>query len=140
MKGGVYIGSAIAGWLIAQGFKFVLSLRRDGFQLQDLVQSGGMPSAHTAFMVALTTTIGIGEGLDSAIFALSAALTAIICYDAAGVRRATGQQTAAIYELGRKANVKVDTKITNARGHTWQQIAWGGVTGLVIGVAFGVWL
>lgn len=140
MKGGLYLGSALAGWIVAQGLKFILSLRRDGFQLQDMVQSGGMPSSHTTFMVALTTTIGIGEGLDSAVFALAAAITAIICYDAAGVRRATGQQTAAIYELERKTKTKLDTKITNARGHTWQQIAWGIVTGLVIGMAFGIWL
>ena len=86
MDGTLYIVAPVAGWLVAQGIKFVLTLRKDGVTLTDAFQSGGMPSSHSAFMVALTTVIGLNEGFDSAIFGLSLAITAIVMYDARELR------------------------------------------------------
>jgi acid phosphatase family membrane protein YuiD len=62
MKTYAYIIAPILGWVVAQGIKFMLSLRKDGISVYDTVQSGGMPSSHTAFMVSLATAIGFGEG------------------------------------------------------------------------------
>jgi acid phosphatase family membrane protein YuiD len=61
----IYIIAPICGWLVAQGIKFFLSLRKDGISWNDFVQSGGMPSSHTAFMVALLTVIGVNNGIQS---------------------------------------------------------------------------
>ena len=56
--------------------------------------TGGMPSSHSALVVALAITVGIKTGFDSPLFAVSAVLAMIVMYDAAGVRQAAGKQAA----------------------------------------------
>lgn len=53
--------------------------------------SGGMPSSHSAFSFSLVTTIGLGEGFDTAIFALAFVFACITAYDAMGIRYETGK-------------------------------------------------
>lgn len=129
----IYIIAPICGWLVAQSIKFVLSLRKDGITLNDLVQSGGMPSSHAAFMVALLTVVGIQNGIQSAIFGVTLAVTAIIIYDAMGVRRTTGEQTVAIKELADNQKYKLKTNVHNAKGHTPAQVAVGILVGAAVG-------
>jgi acid phosphatase family membrane protein YuiD len=129
----IYIIAPICGWLVAQGIKFFLSLRKDGISWNDFVQSGGMPSSHTAFMVALLTVIGVNNGIQSAIFGVTAAVTAIIIYDAMGVRRTTGEQTVAIKELSDNQKYKLKIKINNSKGHTPAQIVVGIIVGALVG-------
>ncbi len=138
MDGTLYIVAPVAGWLVAQGIKFVLTLRKDGVTLTDAFQSGGMPSSHSAFMVALTTVIGLNEGFDSAIFGLSLAITAIVMYDARGVRLATGQQTEVIKKLAKKSGLKAN--ITNAKGHRIIEVVAGAVVGLGVGIVTNILL
>jgi acid phosphatase family membrane protein YuiD len=131
MKNFIYIAAPLLGWFSAQGIKFIFSLRKDGVTVTDAFQSGGMPSSHAAFMVALTTVIGLSEGFSSAVFGLSLALSAIIAYDARGVRLATGQQTEAIKQLAAKNKIKVN--ITNAKGHRIIEVMAGAILGIVVG-------
>ena len=131
MKNLIFIAAPLLGWFSAQGIKFVFSLRKDGVTVTDAFQSGGMPSSHASFIIALTTVIGFSEGLDSAIFGLSLAVSAIIMYDARGVRLATGQQTEAIKNLANKHKIKVN--ITNAKGHRIIEVIAGAALGFVVG-------
>lgn len=131
MKNFIYIAAPLLGWFSAQGIKFIFSLRKDGVTVTDAFQSGGMPSSHAAFMVALTTVIGLSEGFSSAVFGLSLALSAIIAYDARGVRLATGQQTEVIKQLAAKNKIKVN--ITNAKGHRIIEVMAGAILGIVVG-------
>jgi acid phosphatase family membrane protein YuiD len=55
-----------------------------------LVETGGMPSSHSALMTGTTAAIGWSDGFQSPLFALAAALSFIVLYDASGVRRAAG--------------------------------------------------
>jgi acid phosphatase family membrane protein YuiD len=55
-----------------------------------LVETGGMPSSHSALMTGTTAAIGWSDGFQSPLFALATALSFIILYDASGVRRAAG--------------------------------------------------
>lgn len=126
-----YLIAPLAGWIVAQSIKFALSLHKDGITIYDAVQSGGMPSSHTSFMVALSTSIGLGEGFTSAIFALAAGLSAIIMYDALGVRRTTGEQTVAINKLAKEHKLVVD--IHKSDGHSLSQVIIGFVLGVVVG-------
>ena len=135
----LYVAAPIVGWVAAQSIKFALTLRKDGFSWGDTVQSGGMPSSHTAFMVSLATIIGIGEGFFSAIFALAAGITSIVIYDALGVRRTTGEQTDAINKLAKKAKISVDLP-NNARGHTPIEVMGGMIVGLLIGTVLSLYL
>lgn len=125
--------SPFAGWIAAQLLKFIFTLRKDGITFHDAIQSGGMPSSHSAFMSSLATAIGISQGISSATFAITVAITAIIVYDATGVRRTTGEQTDALQQLAKKTNSKL-IYIHDARGHTPVEVAAGLAVGMVTGI------
>ena len=58
-----------------------------------------MPSSHSALVSAVATGVGLQEGFDSPLFALSIVLTMIVTYDAAGVRRQAGEHARAINQI-----------------------------------------
>ena len=51
-----------------------------------LLQSGGMPSAHTAATAAMALMAGFRDGFGSTAFALASVLTAVVAHDAVKVR------------------------------------------------------
>ena len=55
-----------------------------------LVDSGGMPSSHTAFVAALCTSVGMTYGMSSIYFAIAFCFSIIILYDATNLRRSAG--------------------------------------------------
>jgi hypothetical protein len=134
MNSYAYILAPIVGWIVAQGIKFTLSLRKEGIRWDDLVRSGGMPSSHSAFMVSLATAVGIENGFFSTSFGIALALTGIIIYDAMGVRRTTGQQTDAIFELAKAQKIKLKTDINISRGHTPAEVIVGSFIGVIVGL------
>lgn len=84
--------TALLAWAIAQIFKIISwAFVSKELNFKRLVEPGGMPSSHSAFVTALCTGIGIHDGFESTIFALSAVFAAIVMYDASGVRRAASQ-------------------------------------------------
>ena len=86
-----YIG--FIAWLIAQLSKVVTTLVIEKkLNIYRLIGSGGMPSSHSSFVMGLTTSVGLGKGWDSAIFATALVFSLVIMYDASGVRRAVGKQ------------------------------------------------
>lgn len=52
--------------------------------------TGGMPSSHSALISSVTLAIGLFDGFDQPVFALAVAISMIVIYDAAGVRRQAG--------------------------------------------------
>jgi len=87
------LGACVVAWLVAQFSKPLLHYAHTRrMNLRYLVSAGGMPSSHSAVVVALATRIGFDTGLSSIIFALSAVFAAVVMYDAAGVRRAVSLQ------------------------------------------------
>ncbi|MCX6001751.1 MAG: divergent PAP2 family protein, partial [Chloroflexi bacterium] len=84
----------LVAWFIAQFFKVIIHFaRKKSFDLSLMWSPGGMPSAHSALMTALATTIGLKYGFTSPLFAISLAVAFIVMYDAAGVRRTVGYQS-----------------------------------------------
>jgi hypothetical protein len=85
-------------WFSAQMAKYLIDgLRHRGWSPAHLLfGSGGMPSSHTAFVVALATMAAFQEGFDSLSFAICFVLCFIVMTDAIGVRRETGRQGSAI--------------------------------------------
>jgi len=130
-----YLIAAIAGWIIAQGLKYVILVwkHRSFNHLRQLYLSGKMPSAHTATVVAVTTVIGMRDGVSSGLFGLAALLASIVMYDAMMVRRSSGEQGTAIQELIREQHSKVALPRA-AKGHTPPEVFVGAVLGLLIGL------
>ena len=64
-----------------------------------LIETGGMPSSHSALMTGCAAGIGWQLGFDSPLFALAATLCFVVLYDASGVRRAAGLTAARVNAL-----------------------------------------
>ncbi|MFN5465816.1 MAG: divergent PAP2 family protein [Cyanobacteriota bacterium] len=64
-----------------------------------LIETGGMPSSHSALMTGTSAGIGWLHGFGDPLFALAATITFIILYDASGVRRAAGLTAARVNGL-----------------------------------------
>ncbi|CAL6396571.1 unnamed protein product [Bathycoccus prasinos] len=63
------------------------------------IGSGGFPSSHASFVVALATGAGVERGTADTSFAVAAVLAIVVMYDAMGVRRQAGYHASAINSL-----------------------------------------
>ena len=91
------------GWILGQLIKVPVEyLRHKRWDWTLLLSAGGMPSSHSALMTSVTTSIGLNSGWGSAVFALALAVTAIVVYDATGVRRQAGFHAERINQIVRE--------------------------------------
>lgn len=131
----VLIASLLA-WLLAQGLKLPITLfieRR--WRWSVVLSAGGMPSSHSALIVACTHAIGLWYGFDTPMFALGVALTLIVLYDAAGVRRQAGihaERINFLFEELLKGHPLSEDDLREVLGHTPLEVAAGTLLGLLI--------
>lgn len=129
----IFILAPLAAWFVAQALKYsirsITSRRLGKFSL--LFRSGGMPSAHSAGVVALVSVIGLREGIDSAVFGVALLFAAVVIYDALMVRRSVGEQGDALLLVLKKAKVARHPFV--AHGHTLLEVSAGVVIGLMVG-------
>ncbi|GAC1319779.1 MAG: divergent PAP2 family protein [Chloroflexota bacterium] len=93
LVGNTVLGACVLAWALAQFSKPVINyMHNRRFNIRYFVSAGGMPSSHSAVVVALATRVGIETGLSSIAFALAVVFAAVVMYDAAGVRRAVSLQ------------------------------------------------
>jgi uncharacterized protein len=129
----IYLVAPLLGWLLAHLIKLVIRIARpDGrrVRIADIFSSGGMPSAHSAITMATAGVIGGKLGLDSALFALSLVVVAIVAYDACNVRRSVGEQAEVLAVLLKQS--KLEIKFRKVRGHTFTEVIAGLALGLVV--------
>jgi acid phosphatase family membrane protein YuiD len=128
-----YLIAIIAAWFVAHVIKYVISKiqNKERSFSEQLFMSGGMPSSHSAVIMSVTTLVALREGITSPLFALSAAVTLIVIYDASHVRYMAGQTAE---RVNVQANSKKDAKtpIKVLRGHTPVEVAAGVVLGGLI--------
>ena len=131
----VLIG-ALAGWLIAQALKPPLEYFRTGkWRWSALLSAGGMPSSHSALLVGATLSIGLFVGFDSPMFGLAVAITMIVVYDAAGVRRQAGMHAERINVLFDEllhGHMWGQNELREVLGHTPLEVTGGILLGLVV--------
>ncbi len=129
-----YLLAIALSWIVAQGLKYIIVTLKERklSYLRQLYLSGNMPSAHSASTVALMTLIGLIEGTDTAVFAVSALFASVVMYDAIMVRRSVGEQGVAIETLIRLAKNKSLLVPRSARGHTPLEVLAGAALGVVI--------
>ncbi len=129
---------SILSWAIAQGIKMAIDLiRNKKFDIVLLLSSGGMPSSHSSFVMALATSVGLIEGFDSLVFAICAITSMVVMYDAAGVRRAAGRQAVVLnilIETFEKQNLQIDERLKEILGHSPVEVAAGAILGIVVAV------
>ena len=132
---------AVAAWFVAQALKIpTYWLVEKKLNLMRFFGSGGMPSSHTAFVISLTIMIGAVEGFDTALFAAAVVLSAIVMYDASGVRRETGIQGQVLNEILQKVFVDgqpiTDVELKELVGHTKVEVAGGFIVGILTALVF----
>lgn len=110
--GNYVLTAAFVAWFTAQFIKVILNLFKSKTLIWErLWGSGGMPSAHSASVTALTVAIGRTEGPSSALFALAFLNALIVMYDAMGVRRAAGEQAKVLNEVLRESGEETNDEI-----------------------------
>lgn len=129
------LATALIGWLTAQVLKVILVW--DGkFDFRRIIGSGGMPSSHSSFVVALALSVGFTSGFGSAEFAISTVLALVVMYDAAGVRRSAGQQAAILNKIvesiSKSDYARTEKKLKELLGHTPIEVFGGAVLGAII--------
>jgi acid phosphatase family membrane protein YuiD len=132
------------GWAVAQSLKvLIFYIRQHRIDFRLFVGTGGMPSSHSAFVSTMAASIGFTAGWDSPVFLLALGLAVIIMSDAAGVRRAAGQQAkilnAIIDDLYSSKPVP-PKRLKELLGHTPVQVLVGALLGIGVAVLFYVYL
>ena len=131
---------ALAATLAAQIVKIlIVAATERRFAPERLLDTGGMPSSHSAAVTALAISIGIGYGWSSPLFAIAAVTGGIVMYDATGIRRAAGMQAQMINDLVDELAHLFDEgfqpqALKTLLGHTYPQVLIGGLLGALTAV------
>lgn len=127
-------------WVAIQIFKVIWDLvTTKKFNFKRVLGAGGMPSAHSAVVIALTTMVGRSQGTTSPMFGIVLIFSLVVMYDATGVRREAGKQAHLLNEIINTpglSQVQVKEKLVEALGHTPIQVFVGALVGFIIGMIF----
>ena len=127
----------ILTWVLIQTFKVIYDLvTTKKFNFKRILGAGGMPSSHSAVVMAITVLLGKENGFDSSVFAMALIFSFIVMYDAAGVRRAAGKQAALlnkIIDTPGLSDLEVHEKLAEVLGHTPTQVFVGALIGILVG-------
>jgi len=93
-----------------------------------------MPSAHSALVCALSTSISMTNGFDAPVSILSFFFAAVTMFDAASVRRAAGHQAIVlnqmIQELFKERRLSQMHHLKELLGHTRKEVFAGMLLGM----------
>jgi acid phosphatase family membrane protein YuiD len=125
------------------------------WDLHKVIDAGGMPSSHAAGVMALTTALAYVVGAKSPVFATAVVFTAIVMYDAGGIRRHAGEHAVLLNRIamelslgsgnpekssGSNGDVEEEgERLKEILGHEPSEVLVGAVLGLLIGGVFGKW-
>ena len=129
---------AVLSWFIAQFLKIIVTLLQEHrLDITKLWASGGMPSSHSSFVMALSGSVGQLYGFDSVYFAISMVFSFIVMYDAANVRLEAGRQAAMInqiIEVLENKELNPEQRLKEILGHTPIQVLAGGILGIIVSI------
>ena len=95
-----------------------------------LIETGGMPSSHSALVTGTSACIGWTLGFDHPLFALAAMVSFVVMYDASGIRRAAGVTAERVNALPDGLWVSpYDKPLKESLGHSRLQVLVGSVIG-----------
>jgi acid phosphatase family membrane protein YuiD len=132
----------LTAWLLAQIIKIPLDYlysRRWNWAL--LLSVGGMPSSHSSLLTSATLAVGLYYGFDNPLFALGVAITMVVTYDAAGVRRQAGihaQRINVLFDELLRGHPVDQNELREVLGHTPLEVAGGVLFGIVVATV--MWL
>ncbi|MFC1845862.1 divergent PAP2 family protein [Chloroflexota bacterium] len=126
----------IIAWFVAQLLKMLISLVRDRrLDLSYMVSMGGMPSAHSALVCALATSVALVNGVGSSAFGIAVFFAVIVMYDAAGVRQTVSNQSNMLNRILDelfKGIPAFEQRLREFIGHTHFEIMAGAALGILL--------
>lgn len=128
--------AVVIAWFLAQSIKVIIYWGYEKkLNLWHFFEAGGMPSAHSASVTALTLGIALTQGWNSPLFTISLVFALIVMYDATGVRRAAGKQAEMlnkivddIYSTGK---IRIE-KLREILGHDPIEVFAGGTLAVTV--------
>jgi uncharacterized protein len=135
--------SVVVAWTTAQAIKIIRNtIRRGRFNFRWIVDTGGMPSSHSAGTAAVATVVGLYAGFGSILFLLAIAYCLVTMFDAASVRRSVGRQAIImnkmideIYAHGKFSEQRLRAFL----GHTPVEVLVGAILGAAISYLVCTW-
>lgn len=136
---------ASISWLVSQLLKFIINfIVEKEWSLERLFGDGGMPSGHSATVMAMAVMTGYTCGVGSPLFGIAAIVAIVVMHDATGVRREAGKQAVTIMQLfgainemlSEKDKLVQKEKLKTFVGHSPIQVFFGALTGIVTSVVY----
>ncbi|MCK9573228.1 MAG: divergent PAP2 family protein [Candidatus Omnitrophica bacterium] len=127
-------------WVTAQGLKVIIGLVTEKkFNFNWILRTGGMPSAHSAAVVGLASSLGKEVGFSSPLFAMSCFFALMTMFDAQTWRRSIGVQARILNrimdDLQSKRKIR-DDRLKELAGHTPTEVFAGALIGILITLLF----
>lgn len=132
--------SGVSAWLVAQIIKTILhAIKSNKVVYERFIGAGGMPSSHTSMVISSLITVGRSVGISSTLFGVMFIFSAIVIYDAMGVRHAAGQHAKELNSINKilLKGMKADSnrkELKELLGHTPLEVAAGAIVGIIIGI------
>ncbi|XP_057955866.1 uncharacterized protein LOC131149440 [Malania oleifera] len=129
--------SAFLACALAQFLKiFTTWYKEKRWDSKRMLDSGGMPSSHSATVTALAMAIGLQDGTGASSFAIAVVLACVVMYDASGVRLHAGRQAELlnqiVIELPPEHPLSSARPLRDSLGHTPLQVIVGAVLGCIV--------
>ena len=126
------------GFLVQLSKVLTFLLREKKINVRRIVETGGMPSSHSASVCALTTCVGLREGTGSVLFGVVLYFSLIVMYDAAGLRRAAGRQATLLNRILHE-HIQLPgpphERLRELLGHTPIEVLVGAIIGVLYSLA-----
>lgn len=126
----------IAVGVITQTIKFIVYSMKHGWNIRYAMTHGHMPSAHTAFIISLVTSIALfdDDHMRSGAFAVAIILAVIVIDDAVRLRMYMGDQGRYLNMLIRQLNINEDQfpRLKERVGHRISEVIIGGILGFAL--------
>ena len=99
-----------------------------------LIETGGMPSSHSALVTGTAAGVGLQLGFDDPVFALASTIAFIVMYDASGIRRSAGLTAAKVNEIlkDKSKELSSETILKESLGHTKIEVLVGSFLGPMV--------
>ena len=140
------LDNAVLSWaLIACGIAQFSKLFFELIQHQKwrpavLLETGGMPSSHSAFVTGTASGVGFQLGFEDPLFAVAATIAFVVMYDASGIRRSSGLIAQRVNDLSSKIDNQITiNKLKENLGHERLEVFIGSLIGPAValpGIAY----
>ena len=99
-----------------------------------LIETGGMPSSHSALVTGTAAGVGLQLGFDDPVFALASTIAFIVMYDASGIRRSAGLTAAKVNQISKDNSNESssETALKESLGHTKTEVLVGSLFGPIV--------